>query len=126
MARQSRGGDATWYVVPGEGDDSPGTAAGVESGDGAECSHASLDLLGADNGGNEYYRCEDCEDVLIKQGTRDFREVRAEREDRSGQKRRGFLSATGRSRDSDDHWRRPGETDIVERLRELGRRLLRK
>ena len=42
--------------------------------------HGTLTTLGADQGNNEYYRCESCRAVVVDFGTTDYREVREERD----------------------------------------------
>lgn len=57
----------TWVLH--EGDPHTGTEAG-------DCEHDSRQHLGGDAGGNVYYRCHECNAVLIQEGSVSWREDR--------------------------------------------------
>lgn len=54
-----------------------------------ECSHDSRRHLGGDAGGNVYFRCEECESVLIQEGTVSWQEHRETREEALAEREQG-------------------------------------
>lgn len=107
----------SWYVISDDDD----------------CEHEPLHRLGADNGNNEYYQCQACETVLIKQGFVDHRQLRKQRDDQQQRSTNPFANALGVNsfvapKDPPRHRpnRSTSSSTVVSRIKRVSRRLLRK
>lgn len=117
MPTRPTGGDSEWYRLAGT------EPADVDADD---CDHEEMELLGADPGNNEYYRCQTCGDVLLNTGEYDHRatrrEIEAELDEPTGS---GATRIMNDLIPSDAQRRPPGSTNggLGDRLAEIRRRL---
>jgi hypothetical protein len=95
-----------------------------------DCPHESVVNIGADAGNNDYYKCRSCESVILKSGhsSPDGVDERYRQDSGSKNKFVDMLDLEETFDRTNAHGNRsrqngPSESDLVARIRELGRRI---
>lgn len=109
--------DGTWYLIS----------------DDADCAHEPIVRLGADNGNNEYFQCEACDTVLIKEGYVDHREIRQQRQQHEDTPSNPLAKAidVGELMGSDNRghsspYQTSQSSTVITRIKRISRRLFKK